>query len=76
MLKNFVIIIHMLIDRFLELVLEWCLKEKRTATALRENFFVSKSAIEIAEMIRKRELKCHQVVKAYIDRMKEVVVLK
>ncbi|XP_059608463.1 fatty-acid amide hydrolase 2 [Phlebotomus argentipes] len=67
-----IIILHILIDKVLETVLEWYWKEKKTCSSLRENFFVSKSATEIANLIRNGELTSYQVVKAYIDRMREV----
>lgn len=67
-----ILILHILIDKILETVLEWYWKEKKTCSSLRENFFITKSATEIASLIRKGELTSYQVVKAYIDRLKEV----
>ncbi|GAB0087693.1 fatty-acid amide hydrolase 2 [Sergentomyia squamirostris] len=67
-----ILILHILIDKLLEAVLAWYWKEKKTCSSLRENFFISKSATEIASLIRTGELTSHQVVKAYIDRLREV----
>uniref|UniRef100_A0A1B0CN79 Amidase domain-containing protein n=2 Tax=Lutzomyia longipalpis TaxID=7200 RepID=A0A1B0CN79_LUTLO len=71
-LTQIILIIHILVDKLLETVLEWYWKEKKTCSSLRENFFITKSATEIAGLIRKGELTSYQVCKAYIDRMKEV----
>ena len=41
---------------------------------LKENFFITKSGTEVAEMIRKREVTVEKVVQAYIKRLNEVIV--
>lgn len=71
LLINFVCIIRMLVEKLVELILEKYWGEKKQCLQLRKDFFVTKSAVEIANLIKTKELTSHQVVKAYCDRMNE-----
>lgn len=73
LLKNVFIILHILIDRVLEAFFSWLWNERKTCVELRENFFLTKSATDIAAVIRTRELTAYHVVQAYIKRMNEVI---
>lgn len=72
LLKNVFIILHILIDLAVESAFNWFWNERKNCVELRENFFVTKSATDIAEIIRKRELTAYHVVKCYIDRTNQV----
>lgn len=72
LLVNFIYIIRLLVDKFVDFCLESYLGDKRKCPALRKDFFVTKSATEIAEMIRNQEIKVYQVVNAYINRLIEI----
>lgn len=65
--------VRLLIDKVINFVLEiyWG-QEVKKCPPLRKDFFVTKSAVEIAELIRNQDIKVHQVVNAYINRMIEV----
>lgn len=73
LLFSFFLLIRKLIDKVLNFVLElyWG-HEAKKCPPLRKDFFVTKSAIEIAELIRNQDITVHQVVNAYINRMIEV----
>jgi fatty acid amide hydrolase 2 len=68
----FIYFVRSLVDKVVNLALAWYLGEKKICPVLRKDFFVMKSAVEIAELIRNRDLTCHEVVNAYINRMIEV----
>lgn len=70
-LFNFFYIIRLLIDKFIEFVLELYLGDKKKCPPLKKDFFVSKSAVEIAELIRNKDISSYQVVNAYINRIIE-----
>lgn len=53
-------------------MLEFYWGQKSKCPALRKDFFITKSAVEIAELIRNQDISSHQVVNAYINRMIEV----
>lgn len=72
LLKNVFIILHILIEKAVEAFYSWLWQERKACVELRENFFVTKSATDIAEIIRKRELTAYHVVQAYINRLNEV----
>lgn len=72
LLKNVFIILHILIDKAVEAFYSWLWHERKTCVALRENFFITKSATDIAAIIRRRELTAYHVVRAYIQRLNEV----
>jgi fatty acid amide hydrolase 2 len=44
----------------------------KVCPGLNKDFFLTKSAVELAEMIRKNDLTSYQVVSAYIDRIKDL----
>ena len=67
----FLYLIRTLIDKILNLVLEWYWGEKKTCPPLKKDFFITKSAIEIAELIKQQDISVYQVVNAYINRIIE-----
>lgn len=72
LLIQLIIFIHALIDRLAELIIPLFLGPRGHCPSLDENFFVTSSAVDIAELIRKRKLTSLQVVSAYIARIKKV----
>lgn len=74
LLKNFVILVHIVVDYVLEWIGAWWWPDRKACVPLRDNFFVMKSGVEIAEMIRQRKVTVKEVVRAYIDRLNEVSV--
>jgi fatty acid amide hydrolase 2 len=68
---NFVYIIRLLVDKLVDTVLEYYLGEKKKCPDLKKDFLVTKSAVEIAELIRNEEITSYQVVNAYINRIIE-----
>lgn len=71
LLINFFYIIRLLVDKLVDAILEWYLGEKRVCPDLKKDFFVTKSAVEIAELIRNKEITAYRVVNAYINRIIE-----
>ena len=71
LLINFIYIVRMLFDKLIEIILEKYWGEKKQCLQLKKDFFITKSAVEIASMIKSKQLTSHQVVKAYCDRMNE-----
>lgn len=71
LLMNFFYIIRLLVDKLVETVLELYLGDRKKCPNLRKDFFITKSAVEIAELIRNKEIKVYQVVNAYINRIIE-----
>lgn len=71
LLVNFVYIIRLLVDKIVDAALEFYLGEKKKCPTMRKDFFITKSAVEIAELIRNREISSYQVVNAYINRIIE-----
>lgn len=72
LLRQFVFLLHSLTDTLLELFFGWFWGERKVCPQLNENEFLMKSAVDLAEMIRQKKLTSYQLVKAYIDRIKEV----
>lgn len=68
---NLVYIFRMLVDKIVDSVLESYLGNKKKCPDLRKDFFVTKSAVEIAELIRNGEITSYKVVNAYINRIIE-----
>lgn len=64
--------LHNWIAKFIELIFPWLFKERQICATLQEDLFVTKSAVEIAELIRKRERTATEVVQAYIRRLQQV----
>lgn len=64
--------IRSLVDKFVDFILRLYHGEKRVCPDLRKDFFVTKSACEIAELIRNRDITSYEVVNAYINRIIEV----
>lgn len=71
LLVNFFYIIRLLVDKTVDTALEYYLGDKKKCPNLKKDFFVTKSAVEIAELIRKKEISVYQVVNAYINRIIE-----
>lgn len=71
LLVNFIYIIRLLVDKLVNTCLEWYLGDRKKCPSLRKDFFVTKSAVEIAELIRNKEITSYQVVNAYINRIIE-----
>lgn len=74
-LGQILVLLHMLVDAVLEYVLAWYwgpLKRCSAPSSREQEEIVSKSAVELARLIRQRELKSRQVVEAFIDRMRQV----
>lgn len=73
LLFHLISMVLILKDKVSEIVLGWYLGEKKTCPPLTtENQFLSKSAVELAELIRNGELTSTKLVQAVIDRMNEV----
>lgn len=72
LLKNLFILLHILIDKAVEAFYGWLWPQRKTCPELKEDFFISKSATDIAEMIRRREVSAFDVVRAYIKRIHQV----
>lgn len=70
--KNFLLLLWIIIDYVLEAFLGWYLGERKSCPPLKKDFFVAKSAVELAEMIRTGKLSSYEIVKAYINRIQEV----
>ena len=47
--------------------------QKKKCPPLKKNFFVTKSAVEIASMIKNKELTSYEVVNGFINRIIEVL---
>lgn len=71
LLTNFLYIIRLLVDKLVDYCLELYLGDKKKCPELRKDFFVTKSAVEIADLIKNQEIKVYQVVNAYINRIIE-----
>lgn len=69
-LRNCLVILHLLVDFALEFFLGWYHGERKMCPALDEKHtFLEKSAVELATMIRNKKVTAYDVVKAYIDRI-------
>ncbi|TMW48626.1 hypothetical protein DOY81_006291 [Sarcophaga bullata] len=68
------VLFHVALDQFLEFVLGWYLgpHQRCNPPEKKQQSIVAKSAVELALLIRKRELTAYEVVKAYCDRIKSV----
>lgn len=67
--------VHIVSDRFLEFALGWYLAPRKsvaTPQSLDQQVIVTKSAVELAQQIRHRQLKSYDIVKAYCDRIQAV----
>ena len=61
----------MLVDKVINMVLESYLGAKKKCPDLKKDFFITKSAVEIAELIKNKDITSYQVVNAYINRIIE-----
>lgn len=71
LLVNILYIIRLLVDKLVETALEYYLGDRKKCPQLKKDFFVTKSAVDIAELIRKKDITSYQVVNAYINRIIE-----
>ncbi|XP_058057629.1 fatty-acid amide hydrolase 2 [Anopheles bellator] len=67
-------IFHLLIDKVLYVILKryWGPSKQRCPALQRKRMIVTYSAVELARMIRQRDVSCYEVVSAFIDRLNEV----
>lgn len=72
LLIYFLQLLRIIIDKIVNFVLELYWGEKLKCPPLRKDFFITKSAIEIAELIRNQDITVYQVVNAYINRLIEI----
>jgi len=72
LLRNFFVMIHLLFDFIIESFLGWYHGERKTCPALDKNAFIEHGAIDLAKMIREKQITSFQVVEAYINRMQQV----
>lgn len=72
LLFQVIAIAHLIKNFLLELILGWYLGERKTCPALKGDTFLTKSAIDLAQMIRKRELTSTKLVQACINRIHDV----
>lgn len=68
---NFIYLIRLLVDKFVNYVLELYLGDKKKCPDLKKDFYVTKSAVELAELIRNQEITSYQVVNAFVNRIIE-----
>lgn len=61
-----------MIDKIAEFVIKLFLGKRGRCPSLDEDFFVTSSAVAVAEMIRKKKLSSFHVVSAYISRIKKI----
>ncbi|KAL7039566.1 hypothetical protein ACKWTF_000027 [Chironomus riparius] len=71
LLNFFLFFIRSVVDKIVNFALEWYWGEKKSCPPLRKNFFITKSAVEIAELIRQKDISSYHVVNAYINRIIE-----
>jgi fatty acid amide hydrolase 2 len=67
-----IIFIHAFIDKLAELIIPLFLGPRGRCPNVEKNSFITKSAVEVSEKIRNRELTSYQVVSAYIDRIIQI----
>lgn len=72
LLETLLVIVHYVVDFFLEIVLGWVLGAPQRCPPLTKNKLVTKRAVDVAKEIREGKVTAHEVVKAYIDRLIEV----
>lgn len=72
LLVYFLQLLRILVDKIVSFVLELYWGDKSKCPPMRKDFFVTKSAVEIAELIRNRDITVYQVVNAYINRLIEI----
>lgn len=71
LLTSFFYFIRSLFDKFIAFALELYWGDKKKCPHLKKDFFVTKSAVDIAELIRNQDISVYQVVNAYINRIIE-----
>lgn len=69
-------IVHLIKNNLSEWILGWYLSDRKKCPSLNaNNKFLAKSAIELAAMIRNKEITSYELVKACINRINEVSYL-
>ncbi|XP_055375777.1 fatty-acid amide hydrolase 2 [Condylostylus longicornis] len=63
---------HILLDKLLELVLTSYWGPKKTCPPINGDKVITKSAVELARMIREKKISSHDLCKLYVDRMKDI----
>lgn len=74
-LDALLLLVHVIVDYILEFVLGWYLGPHRRCSppeGKKQESIVSKSAVELALLIKQRKLMAYDVVKGYCDRIKSV----
>uniref|UniRef100_A0A8D8DSL1 Fatty-acid amide hydrolase 2 n=1 Tax=Culex pipiens TaxID=7175 RepID=A0A8D8DSL1_CULPI len=73
-LFNIFAIIHLLVDKVLDVFFKWFWgpERARCPPLQRKQVIVTYSVQQLAQMIRTKEISCYEVVSAYIDRLNEV----
>ncbi|XP_030373856.1 fatty-acid amide hydrolase 2 [Scaptodrosophila lebanonensis] len=74
-LEALIYIVHIISDRLLEIILGWYLGQRKsvaTPLSLEQQSIVTKSAVELAQLIREKKLKSYDICKAYCDRIETV----
>lgn len=64
--------LNALIAKVLETLFSWIWRKRKVCVPLEDNFFITKSAVEISDMIRTRKVTAHHVVQAYTTRLADV----
>lgn len=67
-LKILFTFLHVLVSKIVSSILEMYWGEKKRCPPLTSNFFITRSATELAKRIRSKELTSYEVVEAYIER--------
>lgn len=70
--SKFMYIFHIVLDFLLEFILNSFYGPKKTCPSIDENEFITKSAVELAKLIREKKLKSYILVKSYIERIKYI----
>lgn len=74
-LEALLVLLHFIVDQLLELILGWYWGPARRCDPpeeLKQAPVVTKSAVELAELIKQRKIKAHDLVKLYCDRIAAV----
>lgn len=71
-LKMIFAFLHVLVSKLVSSILELYWGEKKSCPPLKGNFFITRSATELAQRIRQKEITSYEVVEAYIDRANEI----
>lgn len=72
--QTLLVLVHLIVDQLLELILGWILGPQKVCEPPKaeDNDILSKSAVELALLIRQRKLKAYDVVKRYYERLESI----